>query len=106
MVDGNASKRQRLRTLPADLAAMEVRSMETVRRMLRRTAEALQLLRLIGQHHPARLAQTLDAATRAQLCQLSLHQLVCSAAGDHVATKMVAALMQVGGRVGYPGVMV
>eukprot|EP00850_Spirogloea_muscicola_P020557 SM000219S06702 [mRNA] locus=s219:133506:144913:- [translate_table: standard] len=91
---GALPKRQRLEFSQADLGAMEARSMECVRRLLRRAGEALQLLALLSQHHLARLAAQLDAHDRRQLAALSFRQLVCSPEGDAVASKLIAALMQ------------
>ncbi|XP_058108326.1 nuclear pore complex protein NUP155 [Magnolia sinica] len=89
-----SGKRQRLPYSPAELAAMEVRAMECVRRLLRRSGEALFLLHLLSHHHVARLVQSLDANLRQQLVQLTFHQLVCSEEGDLLATRLIAALMQ------------
>lgn len=69
--------------------------MECIRRLLRRSGEALKLLQLLQQHHVARLAQGLDPAEHRQLAQLTFHQLVCSADGEQIATRLVAALMEV-----------
>eukprot|EP00850_Spirogloea_muscicola_P013590 SM000093S24401 [mRNA] locus=s93:175800:183708:+ [translate_table: standard] len=91
---GALPKRQRLEFSQADLGAMEARSMDCVRRLLRRAGEALQLLALLSQHHLARLAAQLDAQDRRQLAALSFRQLVCSPEGDAVASKLIAALMQ------------
>ncbi|KAJ7534364.1 hypothetical protein O6H91_13G091000 [Diphasiastrum complanatum] len=93
-IQGTSQKRQRVPYSPAELAAMEVRGMECIRRLLRRSGEALVLIQLLSQHHLARLAQNLDATTRRQLVQLSFHQLVCSQDGDRIATRLVAALME------------
>ncbi|KAG6548318.1 hypothetical protein Mapa_010184 [Marchantia paleacea] len=88
------NKRQRTPYSASELVAMEVRGLECVRRLLRRSGEALRLLQLLQHHHVARLAQTLDAQIRRQLSQLTFHQLVCSAEGEQVATRLVAALME------------
>lgn len=74
----------------------QVRGMECIRRLLRRSGEALRLLQLLQQHHVGRLAQTLDQGQRQQLGQLTFHQLVCSGDGEQIATRLVAALMEVG----------
>ncbi|XP_010271356.1 PREDICTED: nuclear pore complex protein NUP155 [Nelumbo nucifera] len=93
--DGVASnKRQRLPYNPAELAAMEVRAMECIRQLLLRSAEALFLLQLLSQHHVARLVQGFDANLRQSLVQLTFHQLVCSEEGDHLATRLISALME------------
>lgn len=89
-----SNKRQRVPYNPAELSAFEVRSMECIRRLLRRSGEALLLLQLLSQHHVARLAQSLDSNMRRKLAHLTFHQLVCSDEGDLIATKLVAALMQ------------
>jgi len=72
--------------------------MECIRRLLRRSGEALRLLQLLQQHHVGRLAQSLDEGQRRQLGQLTFHQLVCSGDGEQIATRLVAALMEVRGR--------
>lgn len=69
--------------------------MECIRRLLRRSGEALRLLQLLQQHHVGRLAQGLDPGQRRQLAQLTFHQLVCSGEGEQIATRLVAALMEV-----------
>lgn len=69
--------------------------MECVRRLLRRSGEALFLLQLLSQHHVTRLVQALDANLRQQLIQLTFHQLVCSEEGDLLATRLIAGLMEV-----------
>lgn len=69
--------------------------MECIRRLLRRSGEALRLLQLLQQHHVARLAHSLDQSQRRQLAQLTFHQLVCSGDGEQIATRLVAALMKV-----------
>ncbi|KAL2622102.1 hypothetical protein R1flu_002307 [Riccia fluitans] len=88
------SKRQRTPYSPSELVAMEVRGLECVRRLLRRSGEALRLLQLLQHHHIARLSQSLEPQVRRQLTQLTFHQLVCSVEGEHVATRLVAALME------------
>ncbi|XXG81808.1 hypothetical protein AAC387_Pa09g2374 [Persea americana] len=92
--NGATTKRQRLSYSTAELAAMEVRGMECVRRLLRRSGEALFLLQLLSQHHVTRLVQALDANLRQQLIQLTFHQLVCSEEGDLLATRLIAGLME------------
>ncbi|ERM95873.1 nuclear pore complex protein NUP155 isoform X1 [Amborella trichopoda] len=89
-----SNKRQRLPYSRAELAAMEVRGMECVRRLLKRSGEALFLLQLLSQHHVARLVQSLDISVRQKLVQLTFQQLVCSDEGDQVATRLIAALME------------
>ncbi|KAF5959932.1 hypothetical protein HYC85_001141 [Camellia sinensis] len=91
---GASNKRQRLPYSPAELAAMEVRAMEFIRQLLLRCAEALFLLQLLSQHHVTCLVQNLDANLRQQLVQLTFHQLVCSEAGDGLATRLISALME------------
>ncbi|XVE85482.1 hypothetical protein DITRI_Ditri17bG0094000 [Diplodiscus trichospermus] len=89
-----SNKRQRLPYSPAELAAMEVRAMECIRQLLLRSAEALFLLQLVSQHHVTRLVQGFDANLRQELVQLTLHLLVCSEEGDHLATRLISALME------------
>lgn len=69
--------------------------MECLRRLLRRSGEALFLLQLICQHNVARLAQTLGNDLRKKLVQLTFHQLVCSEDGDQLAMRLISALMEV-----------
>lgn len=69
--------------------------MECLRRLLRRSGEALFLLQLIFQHNVARLAQTLGIDLRKKLVQLTFHQLVCSEDGDQLAMRLISALMEV-----------
>ncbi|KAG1334865.1 nuclear pore complex protein NUP155 [Cocos nucifera] len=93
--DGFApNKRQRLLYTSAELAAMEVRAMECLRRLLRRSSEALFLLQLISHHHVTRLVLGLDSALRQKLIQLTFNQLVCSEEGDHLAMRLIAGLME------------
>ncbi|CAN6478214.1 unnamed protein product [Victoria cruziana] len=89
-----ASKRPRLPYSPAELAALEVRGMECLRRLLRRSGEALFLLRLLVQHQITRLVQSLDVNLRSKLVQLTFQQLVCSEEGEQYATRLIAALME------------
>ncbi|XP_068659840.1 nuclear pore complex protein NUP155 [Aristolochia californica] len=89
-----SNKRQKLPYSPAELAAMEVRAMELIRRLLRRSGEALFLLQLLSQHHITRLVQNLDANIRQELVQLTFHQLVCSEEGEQLATRLIAGLME------------
>ncbi|KAL6867408.1 hypothetical protein ACP4OV_015432 [Aristida adscensionis] len=89
-----SSKKPRLLYTSAELAAMEVRAMECLRRLLRRSGEALFLLQLICQHNVARLAQTLGNDLRKKLIQLTFHQLVCSEDGDQLAMRLISALME------------
>ncbi|CAA6658633.1 unnamed protein product [Spirodela intermedia] len=90
----HSSKRQRLPYTPTELAAMEVRAMECLRRLLRRSSEALFLLQVISQHHITRLIQSLDADLHQKLVQLTFHQLVCSEEGDHIAMRLISGLME------------
>lgn len=69
--------------------------MECLRRLLRRSSEALFLLQLISQHHVTRLVQGLDSTLRQRLLQLTFHQLVCSEEGDQLAMQLISSLMQV-----------
>lgn len=87
-------KRQRVPYSSVELSVMEVRSMELIRRLLRRSGEALLLLQLLSQHHVARLAQVFDGNMRRKLVHLTFHQLVCSEEGEQIATRLVAALME------------
>ncbi|CAN6191562.1 unnamed protein product [Urochloa humidicola] len=89
-----SSKKPRMLYTSAELAAMEVRAMECLRRLLRRSGEALFLLQLICQHNVARLAQTLGNDLRKKLVQLTFHQLVCSEDGDQLAMRLISALME------------
>ncbi|KAG2553687.1 hypothetical protein PVAP13_9KG541500 [Panicum virgatum] len=89
-----SSKKPRLLYTSAELTAMEVRAMECLRRLLRRSGEALFLLQLICQHNVARLAQTLGNDLRKKLVQLTFHQLVCSEDGDQLAMRLISALME------------
>ena len=68
--------------------------------MLRRTSEALRLLLLLSQHHFSRLAHALPPAHLPALRSATLHSLVCEEQGDELASQLIAALMQVGGREG------
>ncbi|CAN6295949.1 unnamed protein product [Urochloa humidicola] len=88
------SKKPRMLYTSAELAAMEVRAMECLRRLLRRSGEALFLLQLICQHNVSRLAQTLGNDLRKKLVQLTFHQLVCSEDGDQLAMRLISALME------------
>ncbi|XP_066397154.1 nuclear pore complex protein NUP155-like isoform X2 [Miscanthus floridulus] len=89
-----SNKKPRLLYTSAELAAMEVRAMECLRRLLRRSGEALFLLQLICQHNVARLAQTLGNDLCKKLVQLTFHQLVCSEDGDQLAMRLISALME------------
>ncbi|CAN6307475.1 unnamed protein product [Urochloa humidicola] len=89
-----SSKKPRMLYTSAELAAMEVRAMECLRRLLRRSGEALFLLHLICQHNVCRLAQTLGNDLRKELVQLTFHQLVCSEDGDQLAMRLISALME------------
>lgn len=91
---GSTHKRQRVPYSAVELSVMEVRSMELIRRLLRRSGEALLLLQLLSQHHVARLAQVFDVNMRHKLVHLTFHQLICSEEGEQVATRLVAALME------------
>lgn len=88
------NKRQRLLYTSAELAAMEVRAMECLRRLLRRSCEALFLLQLISHHHVTRLVQGLDSSLRQRLLQLTFNQLVCSEEGDQLAMQLISRLME------------
>lgn len=89
-----SNKKSRMLYTSAELAAMEVRAMECLRRLLRRSGEALFLLQLICQHNVARLAQTLGNDLRKKFIQLTFHQLVCSEEGDQLAMRLISALME------------
>lgn len=89
-----SNKRQRLLYTPAELAAMEVRAMECLRRLLRRSGEAFFLLQLISQHHVTRLIQGLDSNICQRLVQLTFNQLVCSEEGDQLAMQLISRLME------------
>lgn len=91
---GTSNKRQRPPYTPAELAAMEVRGMECIRQLLLRSGEALFLLQLASQHHLTRLVQGFDANLKQLLLQLTFHHLVCSEEGDHLATRLISALME------------
>jgi nuclear pore complex protein Nup155 len=69
--------------------------MECLRRLLRRSGEALYLLQLVSQHNVTRLVQQLDPASRQKMVQLTFHQLVCSDEGDRMASKLISNLMEV-----------
>lgn len=69
--------------------------MECLRRLLRRSSEALFLLQLISHHHVTRLIQCLDSTVHQKLIQLTFNQLVCSEEGDHLAMQLIAGLMEV-----------
>ena len=72
-----------------------MRAIECLRRLLRRSGEALVLLQLICQHNVARLVQTLGNDLRKKLAQLTFHQLVCSEDGDQLAMRLISSLMEV-----------
>ncbi|XP_072972220.1 nuclear pore complex protein NUP155 [Typha angustifolia] len=88
------NKKQRLLYTSAELAAMEVRAMECLRRLLRRSSEALFLLQLISHHNVTRLVQSLDSNSCQKLVQLAFHQLVCSEEGDQLAMRLISGLME------------
>ncbi|XP_042458197.1 nuclear pore complex protein NUP155-like isoform X2 [Zingiber officinale] len=88
------SKRQRLSYTPSELAAMEVRAMECLRRLLRRSREALFLLQILCQHNVARLVQGLDNNARQKLIQLTFNQMVCSEEGEQLANRLITSLME------------
>ncbi|XP_064992328.1 nuclear pore complex protein NUP155-like isoform X1 [Musa acuminata AAA Group] len=93
--DGGAgSKRQRLVYTSAELAAMEVRAMECLRRLLRRSSEALFLLQLICHHNVTRLVQGLDNSLHQKFIQLTFNQLVCSEEGDLLAIRLITGLVE------------
>lgn len=89
-----SNKKPRSLYTSAELAAMEVRAIECLRRLLRRSGEALVLLQLICQHNVARLVQTLGNDLRKKLVQLTFHQLVCSEDGDQLAMRLISSLME------------
>jgi nuclear pore complex protein Nup155 len=68
--------------------------MECMRRLLRRSAEALLLLQLLAEHNLSRLTQSLKEDDRKALLQLTFQRLVCTPEGDRLATQLIAALMQ------------
>lgn len=70
--------------------------MECLRRLLRRSGEALFLLQFICHHNVTRLVQGLDNNCRQKLVQLTFNQLVCSEEGDKLAIQLISALMEVG----------
>lgn len=74
---------------------MQVRAMECLRRLLRRSSEAFFLLQLISHHHVTRLIQGLDSNFSQKLVQLTFHQLVCSEEGDEIAMQLISRLMEV-----------
>ncbi|KAI5054884.1 hypothetical protein GOP47_0030029 [Adiantum capillus-veneris] len=88
------NKRQRIPYSSTELSVMEVRGLELIRRLLRRSGEALLLLQMLCQHHVARLAQIFDSNLRRKLVHLTFHQLVCSEDGEQIATRLIAALME------------
>ncbi|XP_010932548.2 nuclear pore complex protein NUP155 isoform X1 [Elaeis guineensis] len=88
------NKRLRLPYSSAELAAMEVRAIECLRRLLRRSSEALFLLQLISKHHVTRLVQSLDDDLRQKLVHMTFHQLVCSQEGDQLAMQLISGLME------------
>lgn len=69
--------------------------MECLRRLLRRSSEALFLLQIIHQHHVTRMVQALDSNVRKKLIHLTFNQLVCSEEGDQLAMQLIARLMEV-----------
>ncbi|KAF7049938.1 hypothetical protein CFC21_058384 [Triticum aestivum] len=89
-----SNKKPRSLYTSAELAAMEVRAIECLRRLLRRSGEALVLLQLLCQHNVARLVQTLGNDLRKKLVQLTFHQLVCSEDGDQLAMRLISSLME------------
>ncbi|KAI0494950.1 hypothetical protein KFK09_025096 [Dendrobium nobile] len=95
-VSGDAAfnKRQRLLHTSAELAAIEVRAMECLRRLLRRSSEALFLLQIVYHHHVTRLVQALDSNVRQKLVHLTFNQLVCSDEGDQLAMQLISGLME------------
>ncbi|KAG0501951.1 hypothetical protein HPP92_002023 [Vanilla planifolia] len=90
----STNKKQRLLYSNTELAAMEVRAMECLRRLLRRSSEALFLLQLISQHHVTRLVQNIDSNVRQKLLQLTFNQLVCSEEGDQLAMQLISGLVE------------
>ncbi|PKU85184.1 nuclear pore complex protein NUP155 [Dendrobium catenatum] len=95
-VSGDAAfnKRQRLLHTSAELAAIEVRAMECLRRLLRRSSEALFLLQIVYHHHVTRLVQALEGNVRQKLVHLTFNQLVCSDEGDQLAMQLISGLME------------
>lgn len=89
----NSNKRQKA-NYPEDLVITEMRYVECVRRLLRRSAEALLLLCVLGESHFPKLVQELDSTFRARLCNLTFRQFVCTDEGDQLAEKLVAVLME------------
>lgn len=69
--------------------------MECLRRLLRRSSEALFLLQILSQHNVARLVQGLDNNVRQKLIQLTFNQLVCSEEGEQLASRLITSLMEV-----------
>jgi nuclear pore complex protein Nup155 len=69
--------------------------MECLRRLLRRSGEALFLLQLVCHHNVTRLAQTLGNDLCKKLVQLTFHQFVCSEDGNQLAMRLISALMEV-----------
>lgn len=69
--------------------------MECLRRLLRRSSEALFLLQILCQHNVARLVQGLDNNVRQKLIQLTFNQLVCSEEGEQLASRLITSLMEV-----------
>ncbi|KAH0451286.1 hypothetical protein IEQ34_018585 [Dendrobium chrysotoxum] len=92
--DAASNKRQRLLHTSAELAAIEVRAMECLRRLLRRSSEALFLLQIVYHHHVTRLVQALDSNVRQKLVHLTFNQLVCSDEGDQLAMQLISGLME------------
>ncbi|EOA12072.1 hypothetical protein CARUB_v10007936mg [Capsella rubella] len=90
----SANKRQRiLISTSKSAAAKEVSSIECIRQLLLRSAEALFLLQCFSRHHLAKF-QGLGASLKQALVQLTFHQLVCSENGDQTATRLVSAMME------------
>lgn len=72
-----------------------MRAIECLRRLLRRSSEALFLLQLISKHHVTRLVQSLDGKLRQKLVHMTFHQLVSSQEGDQLAMQLISGLMEV-----------
>ncbi|KAJ3674127.1 hypothetical protein LUZ60_006119 [Juncus effusus] len=89
-----SAKRQRPLYSSSELAAMEVRAIDCLRRLLRRSGEALYLLQIVSQHNVSRLAQQMDSDARQRLAQLSFRQLVCSDEGHQLAAALISNLME------------
>ncbi|WOL20105.1 nuclear pore complex protein [Canna indica] len=92
--DVSQSIRQQIPQSTAELAAMEVRAIECLRRLLRRSGEALFLLKFISEYHLSHLVQGLDVNLCQKLLKMTFHQLVCSEEGESLALQLISALME------------